>query len=170
MISVEISNEQDTHLIGTDRLVAAATLVLEKCAPPEAWVSLAVVDDPTMHDLNRQYLDHDYPTDVLSFVLEQEEGKLIGEVIVSSDTAAKEAGRFGWSVDDELLLYVTHGVLHLVGFDDTTDAARREMREQERRFLTHWNLSPRYDDSHGEGPATASGASQQTSEQGDCEQ
>ena len=58
-------------------------------------VSIAVVDDPTIHELNRRFLQHDYPTDVLSFVLEQQDGRLEGEVIVSTDTAVAQAGEYG---------------------------------------------------------------------------
>ena len=50
---------------------------------------MAVVDDPTIHDLNRRFLDHDEPTDVLSFMLDDEGGRLEGDVIVSADTAAR---------------------------------------------------------------------------------
>ena len=100
-----------------------------------------------MHELNRQYLEHDYPTDVLSFVLEFDETSksLDGEIIVSSDYAAREAARYGWTANDELLLYVIHGCLHLVGHDDTTPAAKRAMREAEVRLLAGFGLVHRYD-------------------------
>ncbi len=104
-------------------------------------VSLAVIDDSTMHELNRQHLDHDYPTDVLSFVLEQDGSYLEGEVIVSCDTATTIAPEYGWKATDELLLYFIHGCLHLVGYDDHSDVDRAAMRQQEAEYLKRANVA-----------------------------
>ena len=79
---------------------------------------MAIVDDPTIHELNRRYLDHDYATDVLSFAFEQSPVLIDGEIVVSGYMAAATAARCGWPAEDELLLYLIHGTLHLVGFDD----------------------------------------------------
>ena len=102
---------------------------------PHAIVSIAVVDDPTIHELNRQYLQHDYPTDVLSFPLEQTDDRLEGEVVVSADTAAQQAEEVGWPAADELLLYVIHGTLHLVGHRDKEADDVVAMRRAERHYL-----------------------------------
>ena len=101
-------------------------------------VSIAIVDDATIHQLNRQYLQHDYATDVLSFVLESDEsrGWLEGEVIASFDTARRAAAEYGWQASSELLLYVIHGTLHLTGMDDTDDRLRQQMRDAESRYLS----------------------------------
>ena len=99
-------------------------------------VSLAVVDDPTMHELNRRHLQHDYPTDVLSFVLAREDDVLDGEVIVSADTATNTAAEHGWSAEAELMLYFVHGCLHLVGYDDRSDEDRLTMRKKELHYLS----------------------------------
>ena len=69
---------------------------------------------------------------------------LEGEIIVSADTAESSARLYGWSVDDELLLYVIHGALHLVGFDDKTPAMAAVMREQEAAHLAPFGLQPRW--------------------------
>jgi probable rRNA maturation factor len=104
------------------------------------------VDDETIHGLNRRFLDHDFPTDVITFPLEEEDGHLEGEIVASFDTARREAGRFGWPAADELLLYVIHGALHLLGYDDTTADAAGQMREQERVMLAHFGRSACYDE------------------------
>src|SRR5947209_20458481 len=121
-ITIEIADEQSRHQLDHSRLKKAARLVLEDAGIKSAEISIAVVSDERIHELNRQYLQHDYPTDVLSFVLDHNQDKqsLDGEIIVSADHAASQAVHFGWSADDELLLYVIHGCLHLVGYDDTT--------------------------------------------------
>ena len=98
-------------------------------------VSIAIVDDATIHRLNRKHLEHDYPTDVLSFLLDRDQRYLEGEVVVSADTAASNASDFGWPAHHELLLYVVHGTLHLVGYDDRTPHDRAEMRRLEAKYL-----------------------------------
>jgi probable rRNA maturation factor len=149
---IEIANQQTTLSLDEERLRRAAELVLADAGIREGNISLAVVDDPTIHELNRQYLNHDYPTDVLSFLLEEGDKSLEGEVIVSADTAAASAGRYGWSAHDELLLYVLHGMLHLVGYDDLEPDERTEMRSRERAYLARFGLEYRFDETAEEGP------------------
>jgi len=123
-----------------------------------AEVSVAVVDDARIHELNRRYLNHDYATDVLSFVLDERPGHVEGEVIVSVDTAVRSAERFGWEPCDELLLYVVHGTLHLTGHDDHDPAALATMREAERQYLAKFDVAPRYEETtpaHHGGKATS---------------
>ncbi|HCP84188.1 MAG: rRNA maturation RNase YbeY [Rhodopirellula sp.] len=145
LIDVRISNEQQTHPIDENRLIDAVNLITHDAGITQGSVSLAVVDDPTIHELNVQYLQHDYPTDVLSFVLERDEAMLDGEVIVSADTAAEDAKTYGWNANDELLLYVIHGTLHLVGFNDKTPDDQAEMHEQEAKYLLKFGLQHRID-------------------------
>jgi probable rRNA maturation factor len=130
---VEIANETDAE-IDADRLTAIVCNVLAKSDCSSAVVSIAIVDDPTIHRLNRQFLEHDYATDVLSFTL-AEPPDLEGEIIASIDTARREAAVIGWSPDDELALYAAHGILHLVGYLDKDAADAAEMRAAERATL-----------------------------------
>lgn len=144
MIEIEIADRQSRLAVDRPCLVQAAREILQTHGPASCRVSLAVVDDPAIHQLNRQFLQHDYPTDVLSFLLDRTPELLEGEVVVSADTAATQAARYGWEVADELLLYVVHGVLHLVGFDDQTDAARAAMRAAESTFLERLGRTARW--------------------------
>ncbi len=146
MMTVEITNEVPAAEIDAELLRRAVEYVVRAGGVESAQIGMAVVDDETIHGLNRRYLDHDFPTDVITFPLEEQDGHLDGEIVVSLDTARREAGRFGWSVGDELLLYVIHGALHLLGYDDTTADAARQMREQERIMLAHFGRAARYDD------------------------
>lgn len=147
MFDIEITNQQTTLPVDEARICRAVEMILEDAAIREAQISVAIVDDPTIHTLNRQFLQHDEPTDVLSFVLEQSDGSLEGEVIVSADTAQTTAPQYGWEPASELLLYVIHGTLHLVGGLDATPEERAEMRARERTYLARFGLEPRYDDS-----------------------
>ena len=72
---------------------------------------------------------------MLSFVLEREASSLEGQIVVSIDTAVREAPQFGWSSDEELLLYVVHGALHLVGLNDKTTEENIQMRAAETQYL-----------------------------------
>jgi probable rRNA maturation factor len=145
MLHIAITNEQ-TQAVDEDRLRRAVRAILKEEGVRSAAVSVAIVDDATIHRLNREYLQHNIPTDVLSFVFDRTETSLDGEVIVSADTAAATAAQFGWTTTDELLLYVIHGTLHLVGYDDQAPQALGEMRARERHYLASFGLVPRYDD------------------------
>ena len=146
MIEIAITNQQAEIELDRQQLSRAVRIVLEEAGISGANVSLAVVDDPTMARLNEQYLKHEGPTDVLSFLLEREGHTLEGEVVVGAPTAQRQALSYGWSAENELLLYVIHGTLHLVGYDDTTDEQRAEMRERERACLAQFDIEGRYDE------------------------
>jgi len=104
-------------------------------------LSLAVIGDARMQEVNQASLGHDFPTDVLSFPL-AEAPVLAGEVLVSADTARREATRRGHPAYDELLLYAVHGTLHLLGYDDQGSAQRRRMRRAERAALAALGIQP----------------------------
>lgn len=139
-----LTDQQSDHAVDESRLVEAARGVLKDSKFTSAAISLAVVDDPTIHELNRRYLNHDSPTDVLSFVLASEDGHLEGEVVISADTAALAAVEAGWTSEAEQLLYIIHGVLHLVGYDDKTPAGESQMRSEEERYLARFGFDGRH--------------------------
>lgn len=150
MIIVEFTNRQ-SRPVDEKPLIEAVRRVLADRADSNATVSLAVVSDPEIHEINRRFLAHDEPTDVISFVLEDSEAQFSGEIVVSFDTAAREALHYGWAVESELLLYVIHGALHLAGYDDTSPELQREMRTQEQFFLQGFGLTPSYESDHDHG-------------------
>jgi probable rRNA maturation factor len=126
-----------------DRLREAVEQVLEEAGALAARISVALVDDATIHRLNREFLSHDFPTDVITFPLSDEgSATLEGEIVVSVETAAATAERLGWPAGDELLLYVVHGALHLVGYDDQDPDSLAAMRAAERRRLAGFGLTP----------------------------
>ena len=145
---IEFSDQQALAFDQT-RLHTVVTEILGHYHYRAAEISVAVVDDPTIRRLNQQYLDHDYETDVISFVLDEDDDSLTGQLIVSTDTAARVAEEVGGSMDDELLLYVAHGMLHLVGEDDTDDLSRQQMRKQEAWFLSTHGVEHRWQSEGG---------------------
>src|SRR3990172_7692659 len=114
---LSLANQQSAHAVDEQQLLSAARRVLADSKFASATISLAIVDDSTIHALNRQFLDHDWPTDVLSFVLDERDGHLDGEVVLSAETAAAASEGHGTPAEEQLL-YVIHGMLHLVGYDD----------------------------------------------------
>ncbi|MCX7642727.1 MAG: rRNA maturation RNase YbeY [Armatimonadetes bacterium] len=104
-------------------------------------VSLVLCDDKTIRELNLRFLGHDYPTDVLSFplnegeLIEQAEKGLVGEIIISVETAERNAMKFRQTLERELVRLAIHGTLHLLGYDDATPKQRKKMREKERKYL-----------------------------------
>ena len=141
-MQIEIANQQSALTIDEDRIRRVIAAIYEGAGYTEGSLSVAVVDDPTIHELNRRHLAHDYPTDVLSFALEDAPPRLEGEVIVSADTAIANAAEYGWPAADELLLYVVHGVLHLVGHRDKADDEVAAMRAAEARYLRLVGVEP----------------------------
>jgi probable rRNA maturation factor len=133
-IMVQIADRQNCLPLDRRLLRRAVTRVLRDAKVRKASISLAVVDDDTIARLNWQYLRHRGPADVLSFLLDDRDG-LEGEVIVGAETALRAAPRYGWPPHDELLLYVIHGMLHLVGYDDRTPRQQAKMQQREREIL-----------------------------------
>ena len=77
---------------------------------------------------------------MVTFVLEEAESSLDGEIVLGADVAARVAAELGVPAGDELLLYVIHGALHLVGYDDLSDEPRVEMRRFERQYLASFGV------------------------------
>lgn len=127
------------------RIRQAVLAIAADASIAQGEVSITLVRDAAMHQLNRQYLEHDYTTDVLSFVLEHAGDRLMGEIIANLDYAARESARYGWRPEDELLLYIIHGMLHLIGHDDRDDASRAAMRRAEAAYLAPFGLTPPWD-------------------------
>jgi probable rRNA maturation factor len=156
---VALINRQSRHAVDEQQLCAAVRAVLHGSDLATANISVAVVDDAAIHALNRQYLEHDWPTDVLSFLLEEGGGHVEGEVILSADTAATAAAESGWPAAAEQLLYVIHGTLHLVGYRDKTAADAQSMRAAEARYLLQFGFEPPRRDEAPPEPDPATGNS-----------
>ena len=139
MIHVSIASPQEAVPIDRGRMRETVRAVLEGEGVRDAAISLAFVDNPTIHRLNQRYLGHDEPTDVLSFPLS--EGKqLEGELVIGAEVGQQQAESHGHDVGTELALYVIHGLLHLCGYDDETPSQAKAMRERERHYLRELGL------------------------------
>lgn len=124
--------------------------VLQKAAElyglsEKAEVSVALCDDATIHQLNRDFRKVDRPTDVLSFALNEGEEpeivdgpaeELLGDIIISVDTLKRQAEEYGHSFERELAYLTIHGFLHLMGYDHETEDDKIEMRKEEEVVLS----------------------------------
>lgn len=149
-VTVEIANEQSALEVEPLLIQRAVSVVLSAEYDGEATIAVALVDDAMIHRLNRQFLDHDWPTDVLSFPLEEDVGHLEAELVVSTDTAIAQANNYGWTAQEELLLYVIHGTLHLAGHDDQSESDCATMRKLEQRYLEIIGIDARGAVEHGD--------------------
>jgi len=132
--------EPGDDLPSVDRrlLRSRAVRVLRELERADAELSVALVDDATIAELNEQYRDLAGPTDVLSFSqLEGDHvelaGNLLGDVVISLETAARQARSAHRGLDSEILRLLVHGVLHLLGYDHEHDDEARVMQQLERR-------------------------------------
>jgi probable rRNA maturation factor len=136
MSRVSIASPQEAVPIDRGHMRQVARTVLEGEGVRDWEISLAFVDNATIHNLNKRYLDHDKPTDVLSFPLSDPSARrLSGELVIGAEVALAQAGERGHDVQAELALYVIHGLLHLCGFDDDTEKGAARMRARERHYL-----------------------------------
>ncbi len=141
MSRISIACPQESVPVDRRRMREVARAVLEGEGVAEAEISLAFVDNATIHQLNKRYLDHDEPTDVLTFPLSDPTAKkLAGEIVIGAEVAQAQAAERGHDVQAELALYVIHGLLHLCGYDDKSDDAAKVMRERERHWLRELKL------------------------------
>ena len=140
---------------------ALAALTLDSEGIEDGAVSILVTDDATVHALNREYRGFDQPTDVLSFGLSElakpaiddeeaspdfalppDAGRQLGEVVISYETAARQAAEHGRTTDHELAHLLIHGILHLLGHDHFEPDEERHMRSREERLLAErpWEM------------------------------
>lgn len=99
-------------------------------------LTFSLVDDNTIHEINREYLKHDYPTDIITFNYSEKNQIFIdGEVLISYETALLNAKKYDVTLENEITRLIIHGVLHLLGFDDTTPSKKRVMKNKENALL-----------------------------------
>lgn len=141
MSKISIATPQEVVAVDRGRMRELVRTVLEGEQVADYEISLAFVDNPTIHRLNKRYLDHDEPTDVLSFPLSDPSAKkLAGELVLGVEVARDQAAERGHDVHVELALYVIHGLLHLCGYDDKSPKEEARMRQRERHYLAKLGL------------------------------
>ena len=143
MIFVENQSEQS---FPAEQLESAARAVLVVSGAPDADLTIVLVDEARIQGLNRDFLGHDAPTDVLSFPADEpdpETGRrYLGDVVISIERAAGQAGERGHAVESEMQLLVVHGVLHLLGYDHAGPGEKDRMWAAQAEVLERLGISP----------------------------
>ncbi|MFZ5876906.1 MAG: rRNA maturation RNase YbeY [Nitrospirota bacterium] len=138
MLRISVVNRQHSVKINVARMKRHARRILRATGLVNAELSLAFVDDADMRLLNATYRKLNEPTDVLAFAMtegrfSEVNPQLLGDVVISAETAAFRARREGRPTSDELNTLLVHGILHLLGYDHERSAAdARVMRAKER--------------------------------------
>lgn len=143
---IEVNDESGFEpAVDTGEISELATWVLnEMRVHPQAELNVVLVDESTMADLHVQWLNLEGPTDVMSFPMDElrpappgvdpQEG-ILGDIVVCPSVAARQAHEAGHATMEEVLLLVTHGILHLLGYDHAELEERKEMFELQRHLL-----------------------------------
>jgi len=143
---VEIANLQKYYEIKSSKIKRAVKEVLSK-EGKDARLSIALVDNSKIKELNKQYFSSDEVTDVISFPLGNNKNLISGEIVVSVETAVDIAGKRNISIEGEIVLYIIHGILHLLGYDDDNEGNARIMHEKESKMLKTMGYNvPRVED------------------------
>lgn len=145
-----IDNRQDKYKVKKE-LVELLEKAIKACLLYENWdadyeVSLSLVDNNEIRELNHTYRGKDYATDVLSFPLVEEdqvidmEEKLLGDIVISVEKAAEQAEEYGHSFEREMGFLVVHSMFHLMGYDHDAEDTTKDMRSREEAVLSSLNL------------------------------
>ncbi len=119
-----------THILQAEKLLT------------ETVLNVVFVNNHTIHQLNKRFLDRDRPTDVLSFNVHTEylpgDLKILGDVYVSVDQASLQAKEFNVTFMEEIARLVTHGILHLIGYDHENNEDEKKMIRLTENYLTYF--------------------------------
>jgi len=138
-IEINLINSSSTKYLPNKRVVESIRRVLYYHKKKKAAINIIYSNEETIRSLNKQYLNHDYVTDVLSFSL-GENNEIDGEIYISADTAASQAKEYKVSLSNEITRLAVHGTLHILGYNDETDEERKKMTEFENKFLLNKNV------------------------------
>jgi probable rRNA maturation factor len=140
-MEVLIDNRQSRHKISPKKIQQAVQVVLSALDFPDGELSILLVDDPQIATLNQKYLDRQGPTNVIAFAMREGEFShltphLLGDVVISVDTAAREAQDAGLSRERRFNELLVHGILHLFGYDhEDSEKEALRMEEKSRELL-----------------------------------
>ena len=143
-MSIDVLNESDFSLDEMELVACAKYVMGEMKVHPQADLCVKLVDEPAMEVLHVKWMDLPGPTDVMSFPMDElrpgRDGQepadgVLGDIVLCPSFAARQAVGAGHATEEELLLLLTHGILHLLGYDHAEPDEEREMFELQRTLL-----------------------------------
>ncbi len=139
---IQIENRQKRVKIDRRKLRLQTVRLMKALDCADREISITLVDDPQIQSLNKQYLNKDRPTNVISFSLQEGDfggvnPTLLGDIVISVDTALRDARKGNLSLEEELIFLVIHGLLHLLGYnhEGTTPREAGKMRKKEKELF-----------------------------------
>jgi probable rRNA maturation factor len=138
---ISIQNRQKRILLNLKKVRRATQRILTELGLLDAELSVLLVDDARIRDLNRRYLNRDKPTNVLAFPMREGEfptlhPNLLGDLVISVETAERQSDRFGLNEMEMVILLMVHGVLHLIGYEhEGTKKGAREMSLKQKELF-----------------------------------
>ena len=134
------TDKQTVIDIDLPRIKLSSGKILKILKNKDSEISLTFVDDAGITDINRQYLDRNYPTNVIAFSMNEGEfgdvnPNILGDIIISIETALRDAKIGDLPLEDEIDYLMIHGVLHLLGYDHELPGEAEEMREKEKEIF-----------------------------------
>lgn len=148
----DLQNQQNDRTVEAyfDLLRRTADTAMRMFGVEHGLVSVAIVDDERMHELNLRYRGIDRTTDVLSFAAREGEplpmgkkGEYLGDIAISLPRSRAQAEEYGHGLDRELAFLCAHGMLHLLGYDHMEPEEEREMRQLQNEIMEEMGLSLR---------------------------
>ena len=136
----EIINKTE-EIIDTSDMENVINIALKKESVGNAIFNVIIVDNEFIHNMNREYRDKDYPTDVISFALEDNQDidfgdfRVLGDIYISIDKAKEQAKEYGHTLRRELCFLTTHGILHLLGYDHMIKEEEKIMFAKQEEIL-----------------------------------
>lgn len=134
--NIQIFNSSNSKFLPIKKSITHIEKVLKSEKIHQANINAVYVDKEEILSLNKEFLNHDYYTDVITFSLIEESGKEIdAEIYICVDVAKDQAEEYNVSLTNELLRLCIHGTLHLCGYNDKTEEESKKMRQLENRYL-----------------------------------
>ena len=128
-----VGNERG--IVKSETVKSAMSSVLDGEDKDYSSISVLLVSDEDIQEVNKKYLGHDYATDVVTFPLHEGSKPIEGEIYVSLQTTERNSKTYNNSHSSEIIRVVIHGMLHLTGYEDSTSESREEMKKKEDFYL-----------------------------------
>lgn len=136
-ISLRFFNESGVDIVLDDQKISnLLTRICNEFDTSIKWINVIFMTSDQHTEMNRDFLGHDYPTDIITFPADSEEG-YGGELYINPDVASENAESYNVTLENELNRLIIHGTLHLCGLDDKTENEQIEMSAQEDKYLKY---------------------------------